>query len=156
MAATRLRKFGSMEEAELFLRGSVASGPIKTAAPSDTTVYGLNGLTLIFTNPSHTVTFSDTSMAGLSLSAIVAQITAVLGGSANVKISTDRRIIITETSPTTGVVLSNTSTALAKLGFDPAGVSGKVYAPPSGVAPRWLDINTFGPSESLIMIATEE
>lgn len=155
MVATRLRKFGSMEDAELFLRGSVASGPIEEAGPSNTTVYGLNGLTLVFTTPSHTVTFSDTSMGGLSLSAIVAQITAVLGVSANVKI-VSRRIIITEASPTTGVVLSNTSTALAKLGFDPAGVSGKVYAPPDGTAPRWLDISTFGPSESLIMVATEE
>jgi hypothetical protein len=156
MSAIRLRKFGSLDLAEIFLRGAILSGPLAEEGPANTIVYGLDTKTLIFTTPSHTVTFADSSMAGLHIGDIAGQIQTVLGGSYQVRIL-QRHLVITEVAPTTGITLSHTGTANAKLGFDSNNDSvGTVFAAPDGTAPRLIEVSTFGVSENLIMLTTEE
>lgn len=155
MAATRLRKFGSHTDLELFLRGGIAGGPLGDGSPGSLLFFGLNGKTLIFTTPSTTVTFSDAPGAGLQIAAIIAAIQTTLTATYTVGV-TGRRIQISKADGSANVVLGSAGTANAALGFGPAGAAGTKYAPPDGTAPRWISIDTFGPSESVLLLATEE
>ena len=157
MAALRLRKFGSFEDLELFLRGGIQSGSVPNAGPTSPlgVVYELNTKTLIFTTPATTVTFADTTNAGLSLRQIIDQINANGTFTATcVAKAVKGRIQIVQKTPAAGIVMTG-GTACAQLGF-PASESGTFYNPPSGAAPRMLSIETFGPSESLMLLVTEE
>lgn len=158
MAALKVRKFGSHNEVEFFLRGGLRSGALPSSGPVvDETIYGLNGKTLVFTTPAATVTFSVTGgdQAGLSLKDVIAQIQAALGGSYVVGVQ-NRSLIVTAVTPGV-IVLSKNGTANPILGFDTTtDTTTKKYAAPTDAAPRLISIDTFGPSESVLLVTTEE
>lgn len=142
MAKWVTNKFREIAEVNLFLVGGIRGGiPIDGFAQNIASGNGtavapvLVGKTLIFTTPAKTVTFAAGADPGGRLTAkeIVAQILAV-GGLAVTLF--EGRLFISEASPSTGTVLSNTGTANALLGFDTAvASSGKVYGTPFGGAP---------------------
>jgi len=140
MATLVVRKFGSYNDANLLLRGDILSGPLGNAAPvvSPTLLLGLHGKTLIFTTPATTVTFSDATQAGLSISAIALQIQTALTAS-HVVSAQERRLRIEKATPGV-IVLSGTGTANALLGFGNTTTTTVKYAAPDGVAPRFISM----------------
>lgn len=142
MAKWVTNKFREIAEVNLFLNGGIRGGvPIDGFAQNIASGNGarmapvLVGLTLVFTTPAKTVTFvAGADPAGrLTAKEIIAQI--VSGGQLAATLF-DGMLAIVQGTPTTGVVLSNTGTANALLGFDTAVVtSGKVYGTPYGNAP---------------------
>ena len=146
--ALKTYRFASHKEMDTFLRGGISAGAkIKLAvspgpgAPNSATklaVQGLHNKTLVFTTPAKTVTFADASGAGLSLKEILAQINTGLGAGYTARFD-DSLLIIEDDDASGPVVLTGaTSTAASVFGFPPVTVSGVVYAPPDGVAPRLL------------------
>jgi hypothetical protein len=156
MAGLILRPFSNYAEATFFLRGGVSTTTIADAAPvvSPTLVYGLDGKTLVFTTPSATVTFSDPTGAGLSISEIADQIQTELTSTYAVTIM-NRAIHIVKVAPA-AIVLGGAGTANTMLGFPAAGVASVKYAAPDGVAPRLVWLTTTGSPSGTIVVTTEE
>lgn len=128
------KQFGSIEEMELFLRGGISGG--KQIASSSGVVLGLHGKTLIFAAPVGTVTFSDPSGDGLTLSEIAQQIAAVVTVASQFR---GGSLSLVQPTPTTGVSLSKSGTANKFFGFSGATDSvGTVVNGPSGAVPRLL------------------
>ena len=140
MATLIVRKIGSYSDANLLLRGDILSGPLGEAAPvvSPMLLRGLHGKTLVFTTPATTVTFSDATQAGLSISAIALQIQTALTAS-HVVSAQERRLRIEKATPGV-IVLSGTGTANAQLGFGNTTITTVKYAAPDGAAPRLISM----------------
>lgn len=119
-----------------FLRGGVVGGKDLSDG-----VYGLDGLTLVFTSPAATVTFStpgSSSQEKLTLPEIISQIATVLGGGFLVS-QLRGRLAIVEAAPSAGVALGTTGTGHQLLGFpNDTAVVGTVYGPPNEASPPLL------------------
>ena len=77
MAYLNTRRLGSPEEMDVFLKGGI-SGALKLQPLH----YGFDGLTLVFTTPSKTVTFADASGGGLSPKEVLRQMGIALNSQA--------------------------------------------------------------------------
>lgn len=158
MAQLRLRKFGSHEELDFFLRGGLTSGPLPSSgSSSNPVVYGLNGKTLIFNTPAVTVTFTVTggAQAGIDLKGIADQIKTALGG--NYAVTYYQRMLRIVATAGGSIVLSKNGTSNTILGLPTdTDTTTTKYNAPSGAAPRYIEVNTFGPSESILLLTTEE
>jgi hypothetical protein len=155
------RKFADLDTINVFLRGGIIGGKDfrPTATTQNSPVYGIAGKTLIFTTPSATVTFTTPGSAqqeGLDLKAILAQITAALGGNYIARAFQGRIAIIDKTAAVI-VSLNSTGTANAMLGFDssPATV-GKIYAAPGNAAPALVSIASESLSGNSYVVTTDE
>ncbi len=154
MAQIRFRQFRTLNHAEIVLAGALAfPKPFR----GDERIMGLHGLTLTFTAPSATITFSDPNSQGLLISQIVKEFgidsTNSLRGAV-----IDDVLYVVQATPSAAVALNvATSTAAAKFGFPtlPTTRSGTYYAAPSGSAPRFLSFQVGGLPGSII-VATEE
>jgi hypothetical protein len=151
MATTRIRKFSTIDQLQVFLNGGVTSGnrcnqvgPPSNQGPG---IWGLVGTTLTFAapGPTGTVTFvastgSNPNPQVLLFKDIKAQIEAAIP-TLRVTMS-DGFLVIQEVTPAEGVTVSSAGTANAILGFDTENNTvGKFYpfvaaaAPPA--APYW-------------------
>lgn len=147
--------FSNAFDLNIFLRGGIKSGP----PPRRTfgKVLGLDGLTLIFIQPSaSTVTFVDASGEGLDLNTILSQIrAAVVLLEPKFK---DGALVLVEVTPTNGVSLNlELSTALTAFGWSGEGAAGTThtnvaYNPPDGAAPRFVDFSTTPSSDGYALI----
>jgi hypothetical protein len=154
MTALKARKFIDLTEVNNFLRGGVIGGKdLKSGG-----VFGLGGKTLVFTSPSATVTFAtahNSSQEVLTLKDILAQINAV-GALTGYAKSGEGHIFLEDPAGSTKVVLSNTGTANALLGFDPDGVSGIVFAAPGGTPPALISVDPLSLSGGGYVVTTVE
>lgn len=133
-------------------------GGINLPFPVDgvTKVYGLHDLTLVFTSPSVTVTFSDATNAGLLTKDILDAINAA--GSSELKATVrDKIMYIGAASGAADTELDcASSTAAAKLGFPTTGsVAGQVYDAPGGVTPTLISVSSTGLMDGLILVTKE-
>ena len=138
MPTVTARKFASLEEVNLFLKGAIIFTPKVTGAAR---VYGLVGKKITFLAPADAVTFTTSSVtpnedvSALTMNDIRTQIMAQVAG-VTVKQLTNGRWAIVESTPSGGIhVDSNTSNtdavALAALGLADNAV-GTVYAAMDG------------------------
>jgi len=154
MAALKTRIVPSVQLLDLMLRGGISAGS-QLKAP----VFGLHGLKLTFTTPAVVVTFADASGAGLSLQQIVTQIKT-----ASVALAprfVDGALFLEAVTPV-GIVLNTqeaSSTAARVFGFATTSgastLSGVLYAPPDGIAPRLVNISPSGSADSIIVVTEE-
>jgi len=134
MAALYTRKFGKLEDMQLFLQGGIRGG--KKVVQLDGKVFGLHGKTLVFNTPTGTVTFADATNAGLTYKQIVdeiaADVTTVVG-----RFDGDGRLTILDADLSGPIDLDVTGTANKALGFSTVNDTvGTLYAAPDGSAPR--------------------
>ena len=73
MANLVTRTFPNVPAMDLFLKGGIQAGSQVKDKLVKGKLFGLDGLTLVFTTPSATVTFDDSGGAGLSLKDILVQ-----------------------------------------------------------------------------------
>lgn len=154
----KVHPFAKYTDLELHLRGGIKVGPAPARVRN--LVFGLHGLTLVFIQPSaSTVTFSDATDAGISLTAVLAVIKAAVA--ALTPKFKDGCLELVETTPTNGVSLNlETSTALTKFGWSGEQDAGSthtnvIYNPPDGVAPRYLDWTTTSQGASYLLLTEE-
>jgi hypothetical protein len=154
----KVHAFAKHSDMDLHLRGGIKVGPPPTRIRN--LVFGLHNLTLVFIQPAAlTVTFSDASNAGLSLTAILAAIKAAVAA-LDPKFK-DGCLELVEATPTNGVSLNlQTSTALTVFGWsgeqDPGSThTNVVYNPPDGAAPRYLDWTGTNQGEGYLLLTEE-
>jgi hypothetical protein len=138
-----IKQFQDVNEFADLVNGAIRSGGTSQVSPAEK-MFGLHGLTLIFTTPTLTITFSDATNAGLSMTDIVTQIAAAGTAPNKVvpKLRGQRVLALWNTVDGNNVVLANTGTANTLFGFSTTvATSGKVYAPFNGTKPRWLDFS---------------
>lgn len=154
--ALRAYKFTDLDSFNLFLRGGISVAAQLNLVKGR--VFGLHGLTLVFSTPSATVTFSDASNEGLTLGEIAAAITtgvAALSGKVTAE-GNGFRLTVVENTPTNGVALNGTtSTAGSVFGFSAQTYTGTVYAAPDGTAPRFIATEGSPGAESFIALVDE-
>lgn len=144
--ALRTREFNTLKEAELFFQGAIRGG--KQIANASGLVYNLHDKTLIFTSPaSVTVTFDeDTGDAnsnglgnGLTPQQIRNQIVAAVAALSPFFL--DKVLNLVETTPTSGVAITEAGTANKLLGFSGAtATTGTIINPPGGGAPALVSL----------------
>ena len=144
-----IHKFGSREEAELFLQGGIIGGTslVGVGEPLGGKNLFLHGKTLTFTGAStSTVTFAATpanAQVGLRIDEVISQIKTQTSNGVLPKIFNGRLALRDAGVPAAALGLANTSTALADLGFVAAtAVTGILYGPPDGTAPRLINAAT--------------
>ncbi len=146
-----VRKIGELEELNTYLRGGIIGGKNISRG-----IYGLNGLTLVFTTPVATVTLATTpanDQIALSAKDILAQINAVIAGYA--KIDSSGKLVI-ENPAGGNVVMTATSTADTKLGFGKDGASGALHSKPGGAAPSLVDVSLTSLGGGTYLLVTDE
>lgn len=156
MAYLKLHRVGSQAQVNILLQGGIMGGVQLRPQPSQnkTVIFGLHGLTLVFTTPIGTVTFSDPTGAGLTLEDILLQIRTTIATLQPTFV--DQRLVVLEATPTNGVALNGAiSTAAALFGFPPVSVAGTKYAPEDGTAPRFLWFESNAQMDSLYVITEE-
>jgi hypothetical protein len=132
----KILRFGDTDAAEHTLNGGIVSGKQMSGK-----LLGLHGLTLIFGTPAGTVTFNDPTGEGLSVGDIKDQIVAV-HATLTVQFY-EGSLRIRDTDVSSAVVLDKDGTANAYFGFSKAkDISGTVYNPPDGAAPRLIDFSS--------------
>jgi len=132
----KILQFGDLRRFDFVVNGGIAGG--KKVTNANGKVLGLHGKTLIFTTPGGTATFSDAGGTGLSPADIIAEIVGSGGLSGLQPSFIDGYLNVIEATPSAGVVLAGTGTANASFGFGKAAVTGLVYNPYDGAAPRVL------------------
>lgn len=146
--ALKLKKFRNLEEANLLLNGALYGGKIGGG------VDDIVGKTLTFTAPAGTKTFTQgTQYQGrLSFAEIKTQLETAI---ANLKVSNlDGIIVFSHASGTAVTLASADEPARLLLGLpNNEALSGKVYAGPSGVAPK---VASFVPQGDTIYALCEE
>ena len=155
MAANRLFKFRTILELEPFLNGAALSGP---CFEKQGWLSGIIGKTLIVEGT--TVTFvagsvpPDGDVTALYFKDVKAQIEAAV---ATVKVlHLEGRVVIIESTITSGVTVGALGTANQNFGFNTAGDTiGKVYSPVdiSNTPPTWVDIQL---SDQMYVLSTWE
>lgn len=113
--ALRVRKIGGIEELNAFLRGGIIGG-----ADIRRGVYGLDGLTLVFSAPAATVTFATvppSTQIALSAKEILTQIEAVVALAGFGTFEREGKLRFEDPAAAVAVVLAS-GTALSKLGFN--------------------------------------
>lgn len=141
--AIKVFEFGAAKEMEFFLQGGITGGKIIVTGAGR--LYGLHGLTLIFTAPAGTVTFSDAG-SGLTYQDIALQIRTEL--TSLLAFYRNGQLHLVEAAPTTGVKLSKDGTANTVFGFSNGKAhEGIAFNPPDGGAPRFLETRSKAPSD---------
>jgi len=156
MAYLKLHRLGTQAQANIFLQGGIVGGVQLKPQPSQnkSAIFGLHNLTLVFTVPVASVTFSDPTGVGLDLEEILNQIRTAIAALRPTFV--DQRLVIQEATPTNGVTLNGAGSTAANLfGFPPASVVGTKYAPPAGSAPRFLWFESNAQMDSLYIITEE-
>lgn len=155
MAALVVRKFSNYEAVNMFLRGDILSGPLASAAPvvSPTVLYGLHGLTVIFTTPAVTCTFSDPTGAGLTPKQIAAALQAAL--TATHVVSVYKSSIRIEKATPGVIVMLGTGTANVRLGLPAATTTTVKYAAPTDAAPRLISLSGIVAGEAIVVVTEE-
>ena len=154
------RSFVSIAELNIFLRGGVIAG-LKPAQPvsggDHSTVFGLDGLTLVFSSPSDTtVTFLDPSGGGLSRSEILSQIDSEFGGSV-ASAFFEGRLLLLEATPLLGVGVGPTGTANDLFGFSTvAQTVGTVINPNGPILPYFVSFAAVPFSGTFLLTLEEE
>lgn len=153
--ALRVRKVAELEEVNTFIRGGIIGGKDIRRG-----VFGLDGLTLIFTSPAATVTFATTppsSQIALSAAEILAQINAVGALTDYGRLDSAGRLVIEDPNGATAVVLSDTGTANALLGFDASDdTTGVVYGTPGSGAPEIVSVSMDAQGSGTFILLTDE
>jgi len=152
--ALYVRKIADIQNVNARLRGGISAGKDLRMG-----LYGLHGLTLVFTAPVATVTFTTpgaSNQEALSLKQILTQINAVVGLVGWATIDHQRRLVIVDPTGAVGVVLDATSTAAASLGFDEDGQAGMVYAVPGGAAPALVNLSASPENSTTYLLITDE
>jgi hypothetical protein len=156
MAFLKFLKFQNHIEASHMLAGAVT---VPNCYVGNERIFSLHGLTLTFSTPAVTVTFSDASNAGLTMQDVTAQIKSAGGGAALKAVIYNGRLYVVQQTPSASVVLNlTTSTAKALFGWSSGATgnhSGRYYNPPGGVAPRVLAFQP-GPQGDSLVVLTEE
>lgn len=148
----KVTKFASLDDMNNFLQGAVVGGDIGSGP-----FYYLDGTVLKLTTPAATCTFAtahNSQQEPLTLQQVVAAINASAIGSTVIARVNHGRIVLVQKSLTTGVVLASEgagSTANHLLGFDPAGMTGKVFAAPGGSAPALVDVSAIDLTNCLVV-----
>lgn len=156
--AQYLRQYSSIKEAEIKINGGVVGGKDMRK----TSQYFVHGLTLVCTGAfAGTITFAATPASAqvpMTLKQIISQIESQSsnGLTAGLMPETGALYIIDAGVPAVAVVLGVTSTGLAALGFDKAGVTGKFYNTSGGAAPRVLNVFTAPDNGGRVIALTEE
>lgn len=146
------RKFSkNLKELELFVQGALVGGVQIPVAG----IFELNGKTLIFTSPgAATVTFVSTpagSQIPISFQDIKSQIETAIP--AVLALMYDRRLVLIESAPSSGVAITGAGTANAKFGFGDDSAAGSVLNPGPAVAPYFLQLI---PTDDGFVLLTEE
>lgn len=137
----KIVQFDTLAEAEFYLRGGIKGGKQSLVQG---VVRGLDGLTLIFSKPLvGTVTFSDPTGAGLTLTQIQTAINAVQPA---LQVGwAESSLHLIENTPSAGVALSKSGTANTAFGFS-AGTTGvtdtvgTVFNGATGAIPRVMEL----------------
>lgn len=153
--ALRVRKVAELDEVNTFLRGGIVGG--KDIRPG---IYGLHGLTLIFTSPAATVTFATTpagSQEKLTARQILDQINAVGALSGYARTDGSGKLTIESPTGATAVVLGAAGTANAFFGFNTDGATtGIVFAVPGGNAPALVALSMDAQGSGTYILLTDE
>jgi len=148
MAALKFRKFRNIETANLLLNGALEGGNIGPA------VDDIVGTTITFTSPAGTKTFTQGAQfqGRLTFAEIKTQLEAAIA--TLVVLQLDGKIIFKQTSGAAVTLAAVNETGRAKLGLpNNEALSGKVYAPSSGAAPRVMQFESQGDT---LYVLTEE
>lgn len=151
MPALTLRRLKSEFDANVLLQGGIR---LPLSLRGNERIYGLHGLTLVFTAPAGTVTFSDATGQGLSPKDIMDEInTDVAALRATLR---DGVLYVVQVTPSAGVVLDGAaSTARPVLKLPNGNLSGTFYNPPSGVAPRLISFADTGVMDGFTLLTEE-
>lgn len=149
MAALKFKKFRNIETANLLLNGALEGGSVGGG------VDNLVGKAITFTSPAGTKTFTQGGQyqGRLSFAEIKSQLEAAMA--TLVVLQLDGKIIFKHATPGTVVSLGAVNEgARALLGLpNNEAISGKVYAPSSGAAPRVMQFQSQG---DIIHVLVEE
>lgn len=147
------RKFSSVDDATLFLKGHIIGGVDLSRTPS--ALY-LHGKTLVFNTPAGTVTFAASPTAAqvpLTMAEVKEQIEADVAG-VTVRFNKGRLEVWTTTPG--AISLDATGTANAMFGFDAAADTvGAVYGVPGGAAPALVSIVPDTGSNSYLVVVND-
>lgn len=151
-----IHKLGSTFEAELFMQGGVPAAKDLRGKP-----LFLHGLTLITTGAFvGTITFVSTPASvqvPISAQEVLSQIDTQSGSALKAGLTREGHLYLIDAGvPTVAVSITGTGTANPILGFPSATSAGKVYAPPSGVAPRVLSVSPSSLDANVLILLTEE
>ena len=151
--ALNFRKFSSMDDAAVFLKGHIIGGVDLTKNGSS--LY-LHGLTLVFNTPADSVTFTASPAAAqvpLTVQDVITQIEAQAAGvSARLN---KGRLELYMTTPG-AINLDKDGTANAKLGFSRAtDTSNAPYNAPGGSAPALVSIIHDSGSNSYMVVTDD-
>lgn len=151
--ALRFRKFPSVDDLSLLLRGHILGGVDILRSPG--ALY-LHGKTLIFTTPSATVTFAASPASAqvpLTVAQVIAQVEAQATG---VSVNINRGAIELYMTTPGAIALNSTGTANGQLGFDSATpTTGAPFNAPGGSAPALVQIVTDGGSNAYMVVTDE-
>ncbi len=151
------RKFGTLQELEIFVQGGLVGGFDlfkKSVGPGGQEFWGLDGKTIVFTTPSATVVF-DTNPENtyLSVQDIISQIDTQTSNAVKPRLFKGRLVLI-EGTPTSGLVATGASTALALLGFDKGGFSTDVLNSDGTTSPFIIELQQT--HDNFFFLVTEE
>jgi len=152
--ALRVRKVAEQEELNTLLRGGITGGRKLLSG-----IFGLDGVTLVFSSPAATVTFATTpssSQVALSAKEILDQINAVGALSGYAHTDQAGKLVIEDPAGATAVVLGNTGTANAALGFSDGGATGVVFGGPGSGAPEVIALSPDAQGSGTFILLTDE
>ena len=140
-------EFGTMNQLRFFLLGGIRGGKPVTPQNTKGVLLGLNGLTLIFSSPNGTVTFSDPTGAGLTLDNVITQINAVHALSGIGVNWVDQCMGLFLSDKSAGVTLSKSGTANTYFGFstDKNTVGTLINGPKANTLPMLIWSNSKAP-----------
>lgn len=149
MAALKIRKFRNIETANLLLNGAIEGGAIGAGVDQ------IVGKAITFTSPAGTKTFTQGGQyqGRLTFAEIKSQLEAAV---ANLRVlQLDGKIIFKHATAGTAVTLGAVNEAARVILGLPnnEAISGTVYAPSGGAAPRVLQLQ---PQGDTIYVLTEE
>ena len=151
MPSLKITRCKNEFEANILLRGGIR---LPLPYKGNERIYGLHNLTLIFTAPAKTITFSDASGAGLLIKEILA---AINNGNVLKATIRDSVLFVVQPTPSAGVVLGAAGTANQIMGIK-AGVvvTGTFYNAPTGAAPRLISFQDTGVMDGYTLVTEEE
>jgi len=154
MPFLKLQRVKSEFDANILLQGGIR---FALSYKGNERVFGLDGLTLVFTAPATTITFADATGAGLLIKDITDQIDSDSSQALRAFVR-DNVLYVVQPVPSAAVVLNLAapSTAAPKFGLKTTGtLAGTKYNPPDGVAPRLVSFADTGVMDSFTLITEE-
>ena len=154
MAFLKLQRIKTEFDANILLQGGIRFGiPLK----GNEKFFGLDGLTLVFTAPSTTITFADPDSLGLLVKDVIDQIDSDSASALRAFVR-DSVFYVIQPTPSAAVSLNLAapSTAAPNFGLKTTGtLTGIKYNPPDGVAPRLISFADTGVMDSFTLITEE-